>query len=723
MILARVHHLLPEGKRILRADDGEDRLPSLSAIIAESGAGWYALVALSLFAALDQATGYVMSTLGPDISNSIGVPESVFSMLATQRQIVVGLTALQFASIFYKRRHRARLAKQFGFQYGGALIAGSFVTWSPAMSGVVGSLGAGTAVIDAAHRPLIMDMYPPSARLRALSFHTGAGVVGAVVATASVAVLSGPAGLSWRGTFLTLGLLFLPLSLVGLRLRDPGYGRFDTDRVAGLVHIDPQAELVRPDDPSELRFTEAVRRVWLIPTVRRLLIVWAVLGVAVTPLVTYQGFFLEQQFSYSSGERATFYSVALAVSLPALWFASRRGERAWRQNPERLVRLSAAAMAAMAGGLILAVVPLAAISLVGFSVVFAAEAVATVTLILVMLSVVHPRSRPIAAALAAIFFGLVGGEGGSLLLGGIATVYPASIAIGIMAIPTLGAALLLCRAAVKLESDLDMVVEEVLEDEAVHSVVKAGGRIPLLACRGIDFSYGQIQVLFGVDLTVTDGEMLALLGVNGAGKSTMLKAVSGICLPSRGSVRFTGTDITYLDAERRVRMGITQIPGGRAVFGSMTVAENLCGFGYSLGRSKRQLDAAVDSAFEAFPRLAERRNQQAQTLSGGEQQMLGLSKALILKPRLLLIDELSLGLAPLIVEQLLGMVRQINATGTAVILVEQSVSTALSIVDHVYFMEKGEMRFDGSASDLVGRDDLLRAVFLGGAAAAGAIGL
>jgi ABC-type branched-subunit amino acid transport system ATPase component len=127
----------------------------------------------------------------------------------------------------------------------------------------------------------------------------------------------------------------------------------------------------------------------------------------------------------------------------------------------------------------------------------------------------------------------------------------------------------------------------------------------------------------------------------------------------------------------------------------------------------------MDECFEAFPRLAERRNSLASTLSGGEQQMLGLSKALVMKPRLLVIDELSLGLAPIIVEQLLGMVRQINATGTAVVLVEQSVNIALSLVEHAYFMEKGEMRFDGAAADLLARNDLLRAVFLEGSAAHG----
>ncbi|MCA1708684.1 MAG: ABC transporter ATP-binding protein [Actinobacteria bacterium] len=238
-------------------------------------------------------------------------------------------------------------------------------------------------------------------------------------------------------------------------------------------------------------------------------------------------------------------------------------------------------------------------------------------------------------------------------------------------------ALIWRKTAKLIPQDLDRMIDDVLEEEEIQRITSAGGHLPMLACRHIDFSYGQVQVLFGVDFTVDDGEIVALLGTNGAGKSTLLKVISGIGLPSRGSVRFRGADITYLDAERRVPLGITQIPGGRAVFRRLSVAENLRSFGYTLGKDKGSIDAAMDKCFEAFPRLAERRNQKAVTLSGGEQQMLGLSKALILEPRLLLIDELSLGLAPVIVGQLLDMVKAINAEGTAVVLVEQSVNIAL----------------------------------------------
>lgn len=719
-VVDEVRRLRPAGRRLLGLDvDGA--LPSLRSAIRESGAGWYGLVALSIFAAIDEAMGLIVSAIGPDISKSLGMSPASFSLLATQRQTLVGLTALSFAQLFFsppkrgKAPGRAFMAKQMAIQYGPNLCMGSVVTWTPAITGAVGSAGAGAAVVYAAHRPMLMDKYPPPVRLRVLSFHRGAAVVGAIGGPLLVTILSGAGGFTWRGTLLITGIVFTAISLIGVRLKDSPFGRFDTDRVAALVHQDDEADTIRSGDPSELTFLEALRKVWLVPTIRRLLAVWAVLGVALTPVVNYQGFWLEEQFNLTTAQRAAFLAGSWVLALPVLWFASRKGEAAWRNDPRRLISLTSAAMAAVAAGLILAIIPVIGVSLVGFGVAFAGEAVCVATLSLVMMSLVRPRVRTIAASLSALFFGLVGGEGGTLLLGSIASQYSAAAAIGVLAVPALGAAWLLKRSTEALNVDLDRLVDEVIEDETVHDLTRKGVKQPLLACQGIDFSYGQLQVLFGVDFTVREGEMLALLGVNGAGKSTLLKVISGIGLPSAGSIRLNGTDITYLDAERRVRMGITQIPGGRAIFPQMTVIENLRGLGFALGKDRRRLDAALDDCFDKFPRLAERRNQLAVTLSGGEQQMLGLSKAFILKPDLLLIDELSLGLAPIIVDQLLDMVRGINAAGTAVVLVEQSISVALSVVDHAYFMEKGEIRFDGSAKELLSRDDLVRAVFLGAA--------
>jgi ABC-type branched-subunit amino acid transport system ATPase component len=206
--------------------------------------------------------------------------------------------------------------------------------------------------------------------------------------------------------------------------------------------------------------------------------------------------------------------------------------------------------------------------------------------------------------------------------------------------------------------------------------------------------------------------VVALLGTNGSGKSTLLKVVSGLLLPSAGSVRLDGADITYVGAERRVGMGITQIPGGHAVFGPLSVVENLMAYADTLGLTART-SPEIERCFEMFPALAERRNQLASTLSGGEQQMLALAKAAILRPRLLLIDELSLGLAPTVVGELLERVDDLREAGSTIVLVEQSVNLALSVCERAYFLERGSVRFSGPGHELLTRDDLLRAVFLG----------
>ena len=437
------------------------------------------------------------------------------------------------------------------------------------------------------------------------------------------------------------------------------------------------------------------------------------LGAAVSPLVSYEGFFLQGSLHLTLGARTAFFAGAWSFALPALWWFGRRGEAAFRTAPRHLVELASLAMAILTVGLVIAVVPVVWVSLIGFGLVFAAASVAAAFLTASLFSLVRPRARPLAGALSGLFFALIGGEAGTLLLGGIDTEFSTTAAILVLVGPAALSAFLLRRASRDVDGDLDRVIDEVVEDEVIRTVTASGAHLPMLACRGLDFSYGQLQVLFGVDFSVDDGELVALLGVNGAGKSTLLRVISGIGIPSSGSVRFRGSDITYLDAERRLHLGITQVPGGRAVFGAMTVVENLRGMGYTLGKDTRHLNAALDTCFETFPSLAKRRNQTASTLSGGEQQMLALSKALILRPKLLVIDELSLGLAPMIVGQLLELVKRLNKEGMAIVLVEQSVSIALNLAEHAYFMEKGMMRFNGSSQSLLDRTDLLRAVFLG----------
>jgi ABC-type branched-subunit amino acid transport system ATPase component len=239
---------------------------------------------------------------------------------------------------------------------------------------------------------------------------------------------------------------------------------------------------------------------------------------------------------------------------------------------------------------------------------------------------------------------------------------------------------------------------------------------PLLSCRGVDVAYDKVQVLFGVDLDVQRGEIVALLGTNGAGKSTLLKAVSGLVQPVGGSIWFDGKDITRADAVSTATQGIVQVPGGKAVFPTLTVAEHFkVGAWLFADEDPAEVDARTAEVLAMFPRLQERWDQMAGNLSGGEQQQLALGMAFVAKPKLLIIDELSLGLAPTVVGQLLEIVRKIHASGCTIILVEQSINVALTVATKAYFMEKGEVRFSGPTEELLERDDILRSVFLHGA--------
>jgi ABC-type branched-subunit amino acid transport system ATPase component len=234
----------------------------------------------------------------------------------------------------------------------------------------------------------------------------------------------------------------------------------------------------------------------------------------------------------------------------------------------------------------------------------------------------------------------------------------------------------------------------------------------LLDISDLRASYGAVEVLRGINFTVGEGEIVALLGTNGAGKSTILRCVSNLLIPDSGAIRFRGRDIAGISTEETVRLGITQIPGGRGLLPNLNIEENLRMGAYPIRRDRSAVKAGYERVYATFPKLAERRKQLAGYLSGGEGQMLAIGRALMLQPTLMMIDELSLGLAPLVVQNLVQTMRDINAQGVAMILVEQSANLALSITDHAYFIEKGVIRFDGSSRELLHRDDLLRSVFL-----------
>ncbi|HEX4978487.1 MAG TPA: ATP-binding cassette domain-containing protein [Acidimicrobiales bacterium] len=241
----------------------------------------------------------------------------------------------------------------------------------------------------------------------------------------------------------------------------------------------------------------------------------------------------------------------------------------------------------------------------------------------------------------------------------------------------------------------------------------------ILECRGVDAGYGPVQILFDVDVAIKRNEIVALLGTNGAGKSTLLKAISGLLKPWKGEIHFDGRDITGMAANKTAALGLVQMPGGKGVFPTLTVKENLRLAGWLVRSDREKYEQALARVLEMFPILEQRYDQMAGNMSGGEQQMLTLGQALLNDPDVLMIDELSLGLAPAIVGQLIDVVHRIHEAGTTIIVVEQSINVALTLAQRAIFMEKGEVRFEGATADLLDRPDILRSVFIAGASGAG----
>jgi branched-chain amino acid transport system ATP-binding protein len=235
----------------------------------------------------------------------------------------------------------------------------------------------------------------------------------------------------------------------------------------------------------------------------------------------------------------------------------------------------------------------------------------------------------------------------------------------------------------------------------------------MLAVENVVTAYGQIVALNGVSLEVDEGDVVCLLGANGAGKSTLINTISGILRPRSGRVMFRGQDMVGLKASRITGQGIVQVPEGRGIFTQMSVHENLL-MGVHLRNDTAAVQTEIEAAYARFPVLTERRAQKAGVLSGGEQQMLALERALLSRPRLLLLDEPSMGLSPIMVEKVFDQIRQIASTGVTILLVEQNARLALEIANRAYVLQNGEMAMSGSASELL-QSDLVQEAYLGSA--------
>ena len=233
----------------------------------------------------------------------------------------------------------------------------------------------------------------------------------------------------------------------------------------------------------------------------------------------------------------------------------------------------------------------------------------------------------------------------------------------------------------------------------------------MLEIKDLEVYYGMIQAIKGISFEVNEGEVIALIGANGAGKTTILHTISGLIAPKKGSITFEGQEITKIPAHKIVENGLAQVPEGRRVFPSLTVLENLK-LGAYTRKDKKEIEDTLKMIYERFPRLEERKNQPAGTLSGGEQQMLAMGRALMSKPRIILMDEPSMGLSPIFVNEIFDIIKQVSASGTTVLLVEQNAKKALSIADRGYVLETGKIVKEGKASDLL-NDEAVKKAYLG----------
>ena len=398
------------------------------------------------------------------------------------------------------------------------------------------------------------------------------------------------------------------------------------------------------------------------------------------------------------------------------------GDRFFRRAPERPLVIAGICITAY-GGLYVASLYMPQLWMV-VTLQFLANAAVSplaICIFLTLAATAPAEMRTICFAMFGVYSLVFGGFTGAVVLGAISDavgyLHGPTVALTLIGPVCLVGGVMLFIGSRYVKRDITLVIEDVLERFAEGQRRQAGGAVPALQIHNLDFYYGANQVLFDVNLEIGQGEILALLGTNGAGKSTLLRAVSGLDHPHRGVIRIHGANCTYLEPEQIIDQEVALLVGGKMTFSGLTVRDNLRIGAYSLRGEGGKARSAFDEAVDRFPELADRLDQPAGTLSGGEQQMLALARVMMTRPKLLLIDELALGLAPKAVDRLMAIVREVNRQGTTVVLVEQSVNRAMSLAERAIFIERGEVRFDGLTADLYERTDLLRPVFLGAAVA------
>ncbi|MBK6855069.1 MAG: MFS transporter [Microthrixaceae bacterium] len=665
-------------------------------------AGWYPLLILFGLNMTDELDRSAFSVLLPEIRDHFGLDNTGILWVVAMAGAVALMLTVPIAQLA-DRSNRVRIALG-GAAVWAAFSLGTSFALSMWMLVIMRSGAAvGQAVVFPTHNSLLADYYPIASRPRVYSFHRAANSVGAIVGLLAGAGLAQAFG--WRAPFMVFAIPTIVLAVAGLRLSDPGRGHFE--RAASDLGTDPSLEEPPPS------YAEALRMVWTIRSLRRIFTALPFLAASIVGFASLAALQYAETFHLTEIRRAWANVPVQLVELAGVALGARLTTRAFRKGPAAIFNvLGVAAVAAslLAVGFAMApniVVAVAIHSLIAASLVIVGPGVmASLSL------AIPPRARSVGFSIGALwvlpgllvipFVGWVGDHHGFRV--GMLAMTPVFLVGG----------LLIASVRSVIEEDIAQVWTgaatraQMLQD-------RAEGKLPLLRVRDLRVGYGDVQILFGVDLDVSEGEIIALLGTNGAGKSTLLRAISGVVPAHRGAVVFDGRDITHAPPEEIAPLGVAQVPGGQGVFPSLTVGENLRTAVWMLRGDSTTRSARVEEVLDLFPVLADRLEDPAADLSGGQQQMLALAMAFLNRPRLVMIDELSLGLAPAVVEQLLDVVRALRDGGTTVILVEQSVNVALTVADTAYFMEKGEIRFHGPTAELLERPDVLRSVFLSGA--------
>ena len=667
-------------------------------------------VVLALMLSLDQLTLNAVQAITPELRRTFHISSGSAVFIGTASGLFYALGAIPLGWLADRMRRvpivgvASLVAGLFTFLTGIAVSSFMFF-WTMCATGVA------KANNIAVGPPLIADNYPIGirARMSAVS-NIGTQIVGNL-SPFLVGVIAAWAGgvEGWRWAFVVFAVPSIVLGLVAFTMHEPPRGQFEKQDVLG--------EVIEDEHPMHPSMEAAFARLRKIATIRTSIAAFAALGFGLFALGSLQVLYLNDTLHVTNiVERGFVLSIAGYTAVPFLYPVGAYFDRTYRRDPAKALVIVGLLILPSALFTPLQVSTSSVVWFVIFGIPQAVLTACAFAMVTPVLQAVCPyRLRGLGVAMGVMYVVLIGGFAGGILADFFTNAIGVRGAVLLLGIPTsIIGALLLMNGARFIRHDLSLVVEELLEEqEEMRKRAVEGARTPVLQVSNIDFSYGPVQVLFDVNFEIHEGECVALLGTNGAGKSTILRVISGLEVPERGVVRLNGRNITYVAPEQRVRHGIVQLPGGKGVFPSLTVEQNLAVSARLLGGTAAEQQARIGEVLDLFPELVERLRQPARSLSGGQQQMLALARVLLHRPEVLLIDELSLGLAPVVVQRMLELVDDLRARGQTMVIVEQSLNVALAISDRAIFLEKGEVKFEGAAAELMERDDLARAVFFG----------